>query len=148
MHIRDVKEKDRKTIFAMAEDFYSPDTGATLRGMNRENMSRTFSLCLKENPYARMLIMEEGEQAEGFCLLSFTWSNEVGGLTVLLEELYVRPEARGKGCGRQLLSWLEEEYTEARRFRLEATCQNRGAIALYEKQGYEVLDYIQMVKDR
>ena len=147
LEVRDVREEDKEELFEMIEDFYNR-SGACLHGMNQTYTERTFQLCLTENPYARMLILEsEGEKA-GFLLLSFTWSNEAGGLTVLVEELYLKPETRGKGLGKKALQWLGEAYPQARRFRLEVTSGNTGAIALYEKQGYEQLNYEQMIKDR
>ncbi|MGI6069194.1 MAG: GNAT family N-acetyltransferase [Blautia sp.] len=148
MVIRDIKREEKDLFFQMAEDFYSPASGACLFGMNREHMENTFALCMEENPYARLLLVEDGEEILGFCMLSFTWSNEVGGLVVLLEELYFKEEARGKGYGKQVMSWVEKEYPKARRFRLEATKSNQGAIGLYEKMGYQELPYYQMVKDK
>lgn len=148
MVVRDIRREEKDLLFAMAEDFYSPEVGACLHGLNREHMENTFALCITENPYARMLMIEEAGQVIGFCLLSFTWSNEVGGMVVLVEEVYFRGEARGKGYGKQLMGWLEEEYPKARRFRLEATHGNVAAIGLYQKMGYENLDYLQMVKDK
>ena len=43
---------------------------------------------------------------------------------------------------------LEREYPAARRFRLEVTQINQGAIRLYEKSGYQYLRYDQMVLDK
>ncbi|MGI6030184.1 MAG: GNAT family N-acetyltransferase [Eubacteriales bacterium] len=147
MIIRDMKQEDKAELFAMWEDFYGGT--ATLHGINWDNTTRTFEQCVKGNPYLRGLILEEeGEGMMGFCLLSFTWSNESGGMVVLVEELYTRPQCRGRGYGRQLMQWLEKEYPEVTRFRLEATFSNEDAIRLYRKLGYEELHYYQMVKDR
>lgn len=148
MVIRDIKREEKDLFFEMAADFYSPAAGACLYGMNREHMENTFAFCMEENPYARLLLIEDDGEILGFCMLSFTWSNEVGGMVVLLEELYFKEEARGKGYGKQVMAWVEEEYPKARRFRLEATRSNRGAIGLYEKMGYQELPYYQMVKDK
>lgn len=148
MIIRDIRADEKELLFEMAEDFYSPSTGACLHGMSREHMENTFALCMTKNPYARMLMAEEEGSVIGFCLLSFTWSNEVGGMVILVEELYFREEVRGKGYGKKVLTWLEEEYSDARRFRLEVTRHNKAAISLYEKMGYEELDYYQMVIDK
>lgn len=149
MKIRNIREEEKAIFMEMAEDFYRPETGACLHGMQVDHLEATFLLCLRENPYARLLMAEdETGEAIGFCLLSLTWSNEVGGMVVWLEELYFRPQARGKGYAKQVLAWLEEEYSQAKRFRLEATHQNTLAIGLYREAGYEELPYYQMVKDR
>lgn len=147
MIIRDAKQEDKKAVFEMAEDFYN-GTDACLRGMDYDHYEKTYALCLTENPYARLLVLEEEGTLQGFCLLSFTWSNESGGFVVLIEELYSRPECRGKGYGKKIMEWLEEEYQEATRFRLEASYQNQKAIDLYQRLGYEELKYYQMIKER
>ena len=48
----------------------------------------------------------------------------------------------------EIMAWLEREYPAARRFRLEVTQINQGAIRLYEKSGYQYLRYDQMVLDK
>ena len=46
------------------------------------------------------------------------------------------------------MAWLEQEYPAARRFRLEVTQANQGAISLYQRAGYTFLRYDQMVLDK
>ena len=46
------------------------------------------------------------------------------------------------------MKWLREQYPDARRLRLEVNRENAGAARLYEKTGYQKLDYDQMVLDR
>ena len=43
--------------------------------------------------------------------------------------------------------WMREQYPDARRLRLEVNRENVGAARLYEKTGYQKLDYDQMVLD-
>lgn len=65
---------------------------------------------------------------------------------VLLEELYLRPDCRGKGYGKQLLDFLKKEYAgRAARLRLEVAPENPRARQLYEREGFEVLPYTQMI---
>jgi ribosomal protein S18 acetylase RimI-like enzyme len=45
------------------------------------------------------------------------------------------------------MQFMEQEYPSAKRFRLEVSKENTRAIELYRKLGYEVLEYVQMVKD-
>ena len=67
---------------------------------------------------------------------------------MLLDEVYLKPEFRGRGIGTQILAWLERSYPAARRFRLEVTQANQGAISLYQRAGYTFLRYDQMVLDK
>ena len=94
-------------------------------------------------------MLEDETGVVGYFNMSLTWSNEAGGQTVLLEELFFKPEARGKGLwNKRYFAWVEEEYPDAKRYRLEATPCNEKAIALYKRLGYEGLDYYQMIKER
>lgn len=147
MRIRDIKAKDKRELLALMADFYE-NTEACLHRINMENCDATFELCLKDNTYARMVVAEDEYGVQGYCLLSFTWSNEAGGMVVLIEEIYFKENARGKGYGKAILTWIEQEYPKAKRFRLEATYNNKGAISLYEREGYEELAYFQMIKEK
>lgn len=61
---------------------------------------------------------QEGKLA-GYGQVSLTWSTEAGGMVVLLEELYLRPEFQGKGLGSAYFSFVSEYYAgRAARFRL------------------------------
>ena len=55
-----------------------------------------------------------------------------------IKRMFVRPEVRRRGGARKILRHLEEEV-HRRGFRstvLETGCDNAGAIALYESEGY------------
>jgi GNAT superfamily N-acetyltransferase len=57
---------------------------------------------------------------------------------VEIKRMFVRPEVRRRGGARQILRHLEQE-AQRRGFRstvLETGCDNAGAIALYESEGY------------
>ena len=80
--------------------------------------------------------------------LTQCYSAEVGGRCVFLEEIFLKEEYRRRGLGAQVMAWLEQEYPAARRFRLEVTQANQGAVHLYQKAGYTFLRYEQMVLDK
>ena len=66
----------------------------------------------------------------------------------MFEELYLKEEARGKGYGSRYFEAVMKARPEVKRFRLEVTRSNEGAVRLYQKLGFEFLDYDQMVLDR
>jgi len=146
IQIRDFNAGDREDYLRLSEEFYS--SPAVVHGVPADHFVRTFEKCLEKSPYLRGLaLMQEGNFA-GYCLLSFTWSNEAGGIVVLLEEAYISPDYQGHGLGSKLLCFIEEEYRDrARRLRLEVTEVNKGAIKLYSQMGYESFDYLQMIKE-
>ena len=146
MVIRHLKEEDRKVFLEFCQDFYSG--GAVLHAVDPDNFCCTFDACISGNPYTEGFLMEVEDRPAGYILVSHTWSNEVGGMVALLEELYFVPEFRGKGLGTEALEWFRKEYESARRLRLEVNRENEGAIRLYQRKGYHFLEYLQMVEER
>ena len=146
MIIRDISPQDRCLYFQMAKDFYHSD--ATLFSITTEKLEATFNQALAKSPFLKLLFMEKNKEVLGYSLLAFYWSNEAGGMVTQLEELYILPEYRGNQLGSQFLAWLLTTYTpKTTRFRLEVCGCNIGAQKLYEKYGFQKLEYIQMIKD-
>ncbi len=56
--------------------------------------------------YAEVLIAEHGETPAGFALFFHNFSTFLGRPGIYLEDLYVRPEFRGTGIGKELLVHL------------------------------------------
>src|SRR4028119_1212231 len=56
-----------------------------------------------ERRYAEVLIAEHDGAPAGFALFFHNFSTFLGKPGIYLEDLYVRPEFRGSGIGRQLL---------------------------------------------
>ena len=145
MKIVDFKPEHREEFFKMCSQFFS--SPAVCHEIDQTAMETTFRTALEGSPYMRGLILTEEEMIIGYLLLSFTYSNEVGGMVVWVEELFLKETYRNKGYGKQVFSWLKETYKNAKRFRLEVTSENEGAKRLYQKIGFVSLPYEQMVID-
>lgn len=143
--IRDFLANDRELFLSMAKSFYS--SAAVEHNIDARHFEITFDAIMAKNPFLRALIIED-KGVVGYALLSLTYSNEAGGMVVLIEELYVSEPHRGKGFAKEFFEFLEHEYPLVKRFRLEVRKDNKKAIAFYRKLGYRTLDYVQMIKDR
>ena len=144
--IRKMTEKDREIYIRMAEEFY--DSDAVLHHIPHENFEKTADEALRSDAYAEIYLLEyEGETA-GYGLTARTFSQEAGGQVLWIEELYIREAFRSRGLGREFFSYIEEKNRgQIARLRLEVEEENIRAISLYERLGYKVLDYRQMVKE-
>ena len=145
---RDVLLIDRDVFLTMANKFYSSSAVSELSPcFDPKNFEATFTLAIEKSPYVRILMIENEEMPVGFAQLSFTFSMEVGGMVVLIDDVYIDEKHRGHGYGKKLLAFLEKEHPTCKRFRLDVLRENRGAINLFEQSGYRLFDYMQMVKD-
>ena len=83
--------------------------------------------------YEGMLL--EGETEVGFALFFHNFSTFLGRAGLYLEDLYVRPECRGKGYGKALFRKLAQVALERGCGRMEWWCLdwNRPSIDFYTK---------------
>jgi GNAT superfamily N-acetyltransferase len=93
-------------------------------------------------PYAEVLIGEIDGSPQGFALFFHNFSTFEGRPGVYLEDLFVRPEARGSGLGKALLAALARIAVERDCARLEwwVLDWNDPAIQFYKKLGAKPMD--------
>ena len=93
-------------------------------------------------PYAEVLIGEIDGSPQGFALFFHNFSTFEGKPGVYLEDLFVRPEARGSGLGKALLAALAQIAIERDCARLEwwVLDWNDPAIRFYKKLGAKPMD--------
>jgi GNAT superfamily N-acetyltransferase len=93
-------------------------------------------------PYAEVLIGELDGGPKGFALFFHNFSTFEGKPGVYLEDLFVRPEARGSGLGKALLARLAALAVERDCARLEWSVLdwNEPAIGFYRKLGARLMD--------
>lgn len=142
-----IRKADREEYLAMEHDFYhSP---AVLHPIPDENHKLTFDVLMEGSPYTVCFMFRSDDKKEGygFALLALTYSNEAGGIVVWLEEIYVKPEHRCKGITGEFFKFIEKEYADVARIRLETEPDNERAVRLYERNGFTKLGYSQMYKD-
>ena len=125
---REIREEDRAIYYDFVDKFYHTDA------VNAPVPTKNYDFEMDGSPC-------------GFALLSKTFSQEAGGLSVTIEEIYIEPEFRGKGLGTSFFEFLKREIP-AMRFRIEVEDDNDGAKRLYERMGFELLPYLQMVIDK
>lgn len=95
-----------------------------------------------ERRYAEVVFACDGGTPVGFALFFHSFSTFKGRPGLYLEDLYVRPEARGRGVGKQLLAHLARTAVERRCARLEWAVLdwNEPSIGFYRSLGAVPMD--------
>ena len=70
---------------------------------------------------------------------------EFGKPCIWIEDIYIKDEYRGLEIGSSFLNYIERKYPNSV-FRLEVEAENKRAIKVYNKCGYEILSYMEMKK--
>lgn len=93
-------------------------------------------------PAAECLIAEFDGAPAGFALFFHNFSTFLGKPGIYLEDLYVKPELRGKGIGRKLLAHLAALALSrgCGRFEWAVLDWNEPAIGFYRSIGARMLD--------
>lgn len=93
-------------------------------------------------PYAEVVIAELEGEPVGFALFFHNYSTWLGRPGLYLEDIYVRPHARGRGVGKRLFTYLIDLARERRCGRMEWVVLdwNQPAIRFYESLGAKGMD--------
>ncbi|MBI2963270.1 MAG: GNAT family N-acetyltransferase [Deltaproteobacteria bacterium] len=107
----------------------APQLGAAVEGL------------LRRPQLGALLIAVENRRVVGLAALSFLWTLEHGGRAAWLDELYVKPERRGRGIGRALLreAYRAARSIGARALDLEVEKGHERVGTLYAREGFRAL---------
>ena len=88
--------------------------------------------------FVRGWLLEFQSQIVGYVVLTFGFSLEYGGLDAYVDELFVKPEFRGRGFASQTLEFLSLECKKLNvvALHLEVDNDNQSAKSLYAKMGF------------
>lgn len=138
MEFRYAERKDVKLILQFIKELadYEKMLGEVVADEN------TLEEWLFDNPKAEVVFSLENEIEVGFALYFHNFSTFLGRAGIYLEDLYVRPEYRGKGYGKGLLKKLAQIAVERGCGRLEWWCLdwNKPSIDFYLSMGAEPMN--------
>ena len=114
-------------LFAMEADF-RPDPARQRQGLT----------LLLDDERARVLVAERAGGVLGMCTGQLVVSTAEGGPALLVEDVVVDPDHRGRGVGRALLAALADWASGrgVRRLQLLADGTNGPALAFYDRLGW------------
>lgn len=137
--IRSATRDDVPIILALIRDLAryerAPDeVTATVEGL--------LDVLFGEKPAAEVRLAFEGSIAAGFAVFFHNFSTWLGRPGLYLEDLFVRPEHRGKGYGQALLVDLAKiaQQRDCGRMEWAVLDWNDPAIRFYRKLGAKAMD--------
>ena len=144
VNIRKMIESDRSEVVDMMCTFYhSP---AVWTNGSEEIYHNDVTACVGDSPYAEGFVFEDEIEIIGYGMIAKSFSTEFGKPCIWIEDLYLKEKYRGTGIGSRFFAYLEEKFPETI-MRLEVEEDNTRAVAVYKKNGYETLPYMEMKKE-
>lgn len=137
-----MKETDKARYFEMSREFYSLGvTNSQISDSGRESFWKEI-MC---GEIVKGYILRCNAEAAGYAVCALSASQEACGRVLWLDELFVKPQFRGKGVAKEFFRFIEnsDEYGFVR---LEVESENDRAMKLYKSLGYKDAQYISLYK--
>ena len=145
MFIRKMENRDAEEVFGLMRQFY--DSPAVFHTSSDAVLRKDIEDCISDMPLVEGFVFEEDEKLLGYAMTALNYTTEYGGISVWIEDIYLKPEARGKGIATDFFAFIEKQYPQAVRFKLEVEQENEVAIAAYRRNGYSISPYFEMTKE-
>ena len=97
IHYRPMGNSDTETVSALIKALYREDPAG--EAMTDEKIRHTFDQLSARPDTGVVLVFETDFRIIGYALLINFWSNEYGGIVLIIDELYLVPAFRGQGVG-------------------------------------------------
>ncbi len=143
MRILPIESQHAQQVICMMRTFYASDAVST--NGSEEIFANNVRECLSDSPYAEGYVFEEDGAIIGYGMLAKSYSTEFGKPCVWIEDIYFKPQYRGRGYAGKFFEFVEEKHRGAL-LRLELEKSNEAALKAYLKHGFSKLDYLEMKK--
>ena len=90
--VRKVTPQDKEMYLSLTEKFYQSE--AVSHNIPLENRLKTWDEIMRSDEYADCYFVIKDSAVAGYMLLVYTFSQEAGGKTAWIEEIYILPEFR------------------------------------------------------
>ena len=105
-----------------------------------ESIVRTaLAKILDDDSLGRVWLIQHGDEAIGYVVLTFGYSLEFRGRDAFIDELYIRESYRGQGVGMSVIQFIESVCPSLgiQALHLEVERKNTAAQNLYRKVGFK-----------
>lgn len=123
MKIEPAQEHEIPTVLALVETLLAElgEEGQEFAEIDRDKLQADLQSNLASGRFLALLAKDESGAAIGILTLSVSFALYAGGEYGVIDEMYVRPEHRGRGVGRALIEAAVAIARQKRWFRLDVT---------------------------
>ena len=143
MIIEVMTKEHAEEVIEMMRTFYA--SPAVHTNGSEEIFQNDVRNCINDSPYLEGYVFIEDDRLLGYAMVAKSFSTEYGKPCIWIEDIYIKPEYRGRGLGSRFFSFIEAKYPEAL-LRLEVEEENERAVYVYRKNGFEEMPYMEMKK--
>jgi len=140
--IRKITDKDKNEVLSMMRTFYR--SNVVLTNGSEEIFDKDIKNCIEDNPFLEGFVFEKDRVIMGYAMISKSYSTEFAKFCIWFEDLYLKPEYRGRGIILEFIEYIKNNNPDCV-FKLEAEKENEHAIHVYKKAGFKVLEYSEMI---
>lgn len=140
-----IRLDDHAKVAQLIKELYAEDSDTAVV-MTMKKIARTFARLVSHPDAVQIQVFKQGSSIVGYALLSNYWSNEQGGQILIIDELYVAPEFRGRGIGGLFIQGQMDQTDKWKGIIMGVLPDNQAAFRLYKRMGLEVIKTIQMFK--
>ena len=121
-------------LIQLIEEYYAEDGYP----FDRTTMQETVIKLIGTPSLGQIWFIHQHDKVIGYMVLTLGFSLEYHGRDAFLDEIYIVPEFRGQGIGKEALRFLEAQCQElgVRAWHLEVECDKPGAQRLYRQAGF------------
>lgn len=126
----------------MAEEIQDADLWNNTGETDDEQFGNTFKKARAYDDMIRLMLFEADSQVIGFADLLIIFSVWSHGKALIIDDLYITKENRGKGFGRSALAYIEEYARQlgCKRLQFQSELTNPDAMEFYKAVGYTPAD--------
>ncbi|AUX44282.1 uncharacterized protein SOCE26_057460 [Sorangium cellulosum] len=134
VEVRRAESADVAEIHALMRAYYAEDEYR----FSEDRALAALSALVADRSLGEVWVVVAGEVVAGYCAVGFGFSLEFHGRDAFVDELYVRPDARGRGFAARLLDRAEQGCLEAgvRALHLEVEVDKAETYAWYRRRGF------------
>lgn len=138
LHIREAAREDIPLLLSLIRELAEYEKLVSEVVVTEEILEESL---FSQIPAAEALIGEYDGESIGFAIFFHNFSTFLGQRGLYLEDLYIKPEFRNRGFGREMLMHLAQIAVERNcgRFEWAVLDWNASAIGFYEKLGAQAM---------